>query len=214
MDISKLNEIKVAGRPNGWVVKVDRDGERIKSANFGVYVTTEAFVAVPIHFVCIENLVKINGYDSEGTTYYGIPAEMKLKLIKTKVKNAGKIIPMLVPCKEGQAPSKIACLTFTAKGMDSIIDIKTANTVVREFIPADRKVTALILTKEDNDLTPLAVNIVTGVVTGKITIENTIVAEGIAASTEIGLPVEQETPVVTKFIKLKNKFIRPLPTKA
>lgn len=209
MKMAKSNAIKVQGKPQGWVVRLilDENGNN-KVCSYGVYLKSDIFMSVPIHFDTLDKLIKCNGFDTETEKYYLVPDDLALRVITVESKSSGKKLPLLIPAGE-QKPHFLACLTYKPERGKVITSMKTSGPVLRDYIPKDRSfIGVIVLHDDENIINPsIQIDITSGRI-GSNTLTITKNNFGIGGPNSEEDDVEVRDKVKTKFIKLR----RYLPT--
>lgn len=149
--ISKLNEVENCA---GWVVreKVMEDGS-VRGFEYGIYLSNDVFVSVPIHASLKPKMIKYNtanasGYLAPGYNYYIVPNDLYLAVSKYTNKQ-GKECPILVQANDRNHNVFIfsyACgFVLNSIGAVQIVENNNSNVlIVRKYIDKDRKTFAAI----------------------------------------------------------------------
>ena len=97
LGVARLNEVSISNgiAPNGFIVREKKIDGKPVSLEYGIYLTDEIFLGVPIHFSLKEKLIVSNS-NTEEFNYYIVPQTMQFAVRTYKNKNTGKINPILV----------------------------------------------------------------------------------------------------------------------
>lgn len=217
MGVAKINdnEIVECTVPQGFIVR-ERiiDGKPV-SLEYGIYITNDVFLGIPIHFNLKKNLIETNSNNDENFKYYLVPQLMQFAVKTYKNKKTEKLNPILVEATEENPAVFISCIAF-GNNVDKILNvtIDENSLVIRKYIDKERNTIGLILMNTDvHSLNPTTrVSIDHGVFgtktvkTAEYTFNPINYQTGFTVThTETNL----ETPVETSFINLKNFIETP-----
>lgn len=133
---------------NGWIVRerFSNDNNKAISLEFGIYVSKDMFMGVPIHHELKKHFIPIpeksttpDEYNCYYNHYYMNSSLDKLSVSNFRSKKNGNVIPLLVGDSEQYGYNFIACYAFNIKG--KIINLKTNDNVkvLRKIIDKDRR---------------------------------------------------------------------------
>lgn len=216
MGVAKINdnEIIECTVPQGFIVR-ERivDGKPV-SLEYGVYLTNEVFLGIPLHFNLKKNLIETNSNNSEDFKYYLVPQLMQFAVSTYKSKKTEKLNPILVEPTESNPAAFISCIAF-GNNVDKILNvtIDEKSLVVRKYIDKDRNLIGLILMNTDTQsLNPTTkVNIEHGIMGTKALKTSEYIFNPIDYQTGFTVThseVAKEEGLETSFINLKS-FIEP-----
>lgn len=216
MGVAKINdnEIIECSVPQGFIVRERIVEGKPVSLEYGVYLTNEVFLGIPLHFNLKKNLIETNSGNSEEFKYYLVPQLMQFSVKTYKNKKTEKLNPILVEATEENPAVFISCIAF-GNNTDKILNvtIDENSLVVRKYIDKERNTIGLIIMNSDTEtLNPTTrVNIEHGVIGTKTSKTSEYIFNPIeyqAGFTVTHSETTLESPVETSFINLKS-FIEP-----
>lgn len=216
MGMAKINDNEALNltKPKGFIVRERLvDGNPV-SLEYGVYLSDDVFLGVPLHFNLKKNLIMGSIPSTEDFNYYLVPQLMQFAVKTYTSKKSEKLNPILVEPTEENPAVFISCLTF-GNNMDKILNvtIDENSLVVRKYIDKDRNLIGLILMNTDTgSINPTTtVTIEYGVVGMKKRNIDTYTFNPVEYDTGFTMHHAEETseePLSTSFINLKS-FIEP-----
>ena len=216
MGVAKINdnEIIESTIPQGFIVRERIIEGKPVSLEYGVYLTNEIFLGVPLHFNLKKNLIETNSNNNEDFKYYLVPQLMQFAVKTYKNKKTEKLNPILVEPTEENPAVFISCIAF-GNNVDKILNVSIdeKSLVVRKYIDKDRNVIGLIVMNTDKDALNPTTNIkiehgIIGTKTVKISDYTFNPIDYQTGFTVEHSTIDLENDVETSFINLKN-FIEP-----
>ena len=158
MGVAKINdnEIIECTVPQGFIVRERIVEGKPVSLEYGIYLTNEIFLGIPLHFNLKKNLIETNTNNSAEFKYYLVPQLMQFAVKTYKNKKTEKLNPILVEATDENPAVFISCIAF-GNNVDKILNvtIDEKSLVIRKYIDTERNVVGLILMNTDtNALNP------------------------------------------------------------
>lgn len=216
MGVAKINdnEIIESKVPQGFIVRERIIEGKPVALEYGIYLSNEVFLGIPLHFNLKKNLIETNTNNSEEFKYYLVPQLMQFAVKTYKNKKTEKLNPILVEPTEENPAVFISCIAF-GNNVDKVLNvtIDEKSLVIRKYIDKERNVIGLIVMNSDTgSLNPTTtITIDHGVMGTKILKTSEYVFNPInyqAGFTVSHTETNLENDVNTSFINLKN-FIEP-----
>lgn len=214
MGVAKINENEIlnSNKPKGFIAREKIiDGKAI-SFEYGIYLTDDVFLGVPLHFTLKEKLIPSAEADPN-YKYYLIPQNLQFAVTTYTNKKTGKVNPLLVEPSDKKPAMFISCLAF-GDNVNTILSTEMDNNslVIRKYIDKDRKVIGLIVLNPNTE----SINPTTTIkMTYGIPNNSTITVADYkfnpmlpAGYEKIQDTIDLKEGAKTSFIKLKN-FIKP-----
>lgn len=218
MGVAKINdnEIIECVVPQGFIVRERIIEGKPVSLEYGIYLTNEIFLGIPLHFNLKKNLIETNHIsDNDGYKYYLVPQLMQFAVKTYKNKKTEKLNPILVEATEENPAVFISCIAF-GNNTDKILNvtIDENSLVIRKYIDKERNTIGLILMNTDTN----AINPTT-----RVTIEHGVIGTKTSKTSEYTFnPIDYQAgftvnhtettldaPVETSFINLKSFIETP-----